>query len=82
MSYLSLRVLLPDIGIFLNRICVPDRRSKQIKNSIDEIQASDGGQVERGNPKRRQQAIAAVLAVNTSGVDRGPMPRQINYWIE
>jgi hypothetical protein len=26
--------------------------------------------------------IAAVLAVKTSGVNAGAMPRQTNYWIE
>jgi hypothetical protein len=34
MFYLSLPVLIPDIRYFLNRICIPDRRSKQNKNSI------------------------------------------------
>jgi hypothetical protein len=58
MFYLSLPALLADIRIFSNRICIPDWRSKQNKNSIDEIQASDAGQVEHGNPKR-QQPVAA-----------------------
>jgi hypothetical protein len=54
MFYLSLPALIPDIRNFLNRICIPDWRSKQNKNSIDEIQPSDAGQVEPGNPKRQQ----------------------------
>jgi hypothetical protein len=54
MFYLSLPALIADIRYFSNRICVPDWRSKQNKNSIGEIQASDAGQVEPGTPKRQQ----------------------------